>query len=78
MPYITKTFRFESFVTTELKRALVRARIDARSNNWVCYIDVVEERTMNSKEADSRKCNTDEYAIVGRIKVMPNGNHQEL
>lgn len=78
MAYTVTAYRFQSREFSELKPAMIQARINARENNWVCFIDITEAKTLNQKEREIKKQTNDEYAIVGQIKVMPNGSHKEL
>ena len=78
MPYTTSSFRFNKLNTKEKKKAIIQARIEARTERWITYVDIVERRLLNAKEAEELKMDSIEYAIVGRIEIKPNGTITEL
>ena len=78
MPYSSKSFGFNKLRTPDKKKAIIQARIEARTERWICYVDVIERRLMNAKEAEEHKMDSNEYSITGMIKVSPNGGVIEL
>jgi len=78
MPYSSSSFRFDKLNTKDRKKAIIQARIEARQERWICFVDIVERRLLNAKESDELKMDSIEYAIVGRIEVKPNGTVTEL
>lgn len=78
MPYSSSSFRFNKLNTKDKKKAIIQARISARTERWITYVDVVERRLLNAREAEELKMDSIEYAIVGRFEIKPNGTVTEL
>ena len=78
MPYPIKFYRFGDLKSKDKGKVLTMARIEARRERYICYVDVMVQRVLNLKEADEQKKDSIEYFLDSRIQVTPKGIVTEL
>ena len=68
----------DDFVSKDKGKVLTAARIEARREHMICYVDIMVKVVLNATEADEQKKDSVEYYLDGRLKVTPQGNVSEL